>query len=213
MSTRPQVRIDPNLPEAPLPHKRSLFLFPGYDTVPDYRTAVAALRRRQKFELAYKTTFDSSLLIRAAFTTGFDEAAALGPRYGDGASGAAKLYAYNATNLASMIFFTDGLLPVVFHQDPRYFRKGFGSVKSRIGWALRGEIVAFNDRGIPVPNYSEMLGFGMSAALSDAYLPPQNVSPGKTIESIGIKEGVQFGFNLAHEFHAVKLVEQKLAGQ
>jgi len=210
---RPQVRIDPHLPEAPLPHNRTLFLFPGYDTVPDYRTAVPPLQPRQKFALAYRTTFDPSLLVRAAITTSFDEAAGMGPSYGDGAGAVAKLYAYNATNLASMFFFTDGLLPVAFHQDPRYFRKGSGSVKSRIGWALRSEVVAFNDRGRPVPNYSQTLGFGMSAALSNAYLPRRNVSLGKTCESIGIKEGVQFGFNLVHEFHAVKLIEQKLAGQ
>lgn len=209
---QPQVRIDPALPEAPLPHQRTFFLFPGYDTVPSYTMAVPPLRTRQKFELAYRMTFDPSFPVRPAITTAYEEAVSVGPHYGDGASGAAQLYGYNATNLASIFFFTDGLLPVVFRQDPRYFRKGGGSTKSRILWAARSQLVAYSDRGKQVPNYAQLLGFGMSAALSNAYLPSRNVSFGKTLESIGIKEGVQFSFNLVHEFRAVKLL-QKLQGQ
>lgn len=208
-----QVRIDPALPEMPLPHERALFLFPGYDTVPDYRTAVPPLRSKQKLALACRMTFDPSLLVRATFATGFDKAAGVGPNYGNGAGGGAELYGYNATNLASMFFFTDGLMPVVFRQDPRYFRSGKGSIKSRILWAARSELVAYSDRGRQVPNYSQLLGFGMASTLSIAYLPARNVSVGKTVESIEVKEGVQFGFNLVHEFHGLKLLQQKLQVQ
>lgn len=209
---RPQVRIDPSLPEAPLPHNRNLYLFPGYDTVPEYRTTVPALRPKQKFELAYKTIFDPSLLVRAGFTTGFDEAAGIGPSYGPGWGNAGKLYAYNATNVATMYFFVDGLMPVVFHQDPRYFRKGSGSVKSRIGWALRSEVMAYSDRGKPMPNYSELTGNAMSAALSEAYLPAKNVSVGGVFEGFAIKEAVGLGFDVLREFGGVKAITKKIRG-
>jgi hypothetical protein len=205
-----QAAIDPSLPEAPLPHVRSLFFFPHYGTVNDPDTAVAPLRPKQKLELAYRETFDPSLLMRAGFVSGFDEAAGAGPNYGPGASGFAELYGYNATNVASMFFFSDAVLPIVFHQDPRYFRKGKGPVKSRIWWALRSEGVQFSDKGKPMPNYSDLLGYSISSALSDAYLPPQDVSFGKTMESIGIKEGVGFGLNLMHEFGGFGQIAKRL---
>jgi hypothetical protein len=46
-----QAPIDTSLPEAPLPHKRVLLLFPGYETVQDPNIPVSPLRTRQKFEM------------------------------------------------------------------------------------------------------------------------------------------------------------------
>jgi hypothetical protein len=205
-----QARIDPSLPEAPLGHERAFFLFPGYDVVRNPHAPAPPLRTRQKFEMAYRTTLDPGLVERAAFVSGFEEAASMGPRFGPGASGFGELFGYNAANVASMNFFVDGLLPVVFHQDPRYFRKGSGAAKSRVWWALRSEFVTYSDRGKQMPNYSNILGYGMSTALSAAYLPPENVSFGKTMQGIGIKEGVGFGFNLMHEFRLSSLLRRRL---
>ena len=209
----PQVRIDPRLPEAPLPHSRNLYLFPGYDTVPSYRTAVPRLRPHQKMELATRTIFDPSLLVRAAFSTAFDEAAGVGPSYGPGWGNAGKLYAYNAANVASMYLFVDGVMPVVFKQDPRYFRKGKGTVKSRILFALRSEVVAYSDQGKEMPNYSELSGNFMSSALSEAYLPQKNRSVGGVFEGFAIKEAVGLGFDVLREFGGVKALTKKIEGR
>ncbi|HTB96237.1 MAG TPA: hypothetical protein VK716_04465 [Terracidiphilus sp.] len=208
-----QARVDPSLPEAPLPEHRALILFPGYETVYDPDTPVPVLRPHQKFEMAWRKTFDPSYVIGAGIDTAVDEMFLVGPRYNGGPKGVAQLYGYNAANLASTFFFTDGLLPVVFHQDPRYFRKARGSKTSRVWWALRSQFVAVNDQGRPMPNYSQTLGFAMSTALSNAYLPPQNVSFGHTMEGIGIKETVRFGTDLVREFGAVDLFKKHVLGQ
>ena len=208
-----QARVDPSLPEAPLPHQRSLIIFPGYETVHDPDTPVPALRPHQKFEMAWRKTFDSSYVVGAAIDTASDEIFRMGPRYENGPNGVAQLYGYNAANLASTFFFTDGLLPVVFHQDPRYFRKARGSISSRVGWALRSQFISYNDQGRPMPNYSLTLGFAMSTALSNAYLPPQNVSFRNTMQGIAFKEGVRFGTNLVREFGAVDLFKKHVLRQ
>ncbi|HUN85920.1 MAG TPA: hypothetical protein VMU48_16195 [Terracidiphilus sp.] len=209
---RAQAPIDPSLPEAPISHHRGLFLFSGYGMVYDPNSAVPPLRTRQKFELAFRRTVNVSTVIRAGFVSGFDEAASVGPDYGDGASAFGELYGYNVASLASNAFFTDAFLPTLFRQDPRYFRKGSGTVKSRIGWALRSELVAYSDTGHEMPNYSEVLGFGLSTALSDAYLPAQNVSFWKTMEGWGIKVGVDSGIRVYREFGA-KVILKKLRGK
>ena len=203
-----QAPIDKSLPEMPLPHSRVLLLFPGYETVQDPHIPVAPLRTRQKFEMAYRKTFDPSLPIEALMFGSFDRAANYGPQYGWGGAGFGKRVGYNAANLTSTFLFSDALLPTVFHQDPRYFRKGSGSPGSRIWWALRSELVAYSDQGREMPNYSSILGFGMSTALSNAYSPPSSVTFSKTVERWGIKEGVSFGLNVLREFGGISSPEK-----
>ena len=208
-----QAPIDPSLPEEPLPHNRALILFAGYDTVHDPDSAVPPLRARQKFELAYRSTIDLSSPIRAGVTTLFDRSLGVGPFYAPGGRGFAQLYGYNAANLASTFLFAQAVVPSVFHQDPRYFRKGSGPAKSRIWWALRSEFVGFSDRGPQMPNYAVLVGYALSTALADAYLPAHNVSVGKSFEGYGIKFGTGFGFNLLHEYGAVARVKKIIQQQ
>ena len=195
-----QARVDPSLPEAPLPHHRVLFLFPGFETVQDPTIPVPYLRPRQKFEMALRKTIDPSLIVESIAFAGFDQISGYGPSYGSGAGPFAQRVGYNAANLSSTFLFTDAVLPTLFHQDPRYFRKGSGSIRSRMWWALRSEVVGYSDGGAEMPNYSSMLGFGMSTALSNAYSPPSSITLGKTMERYAVKEGVSFGLNLLREF-------------
>ena len=197
-----QAKIDTSLPEEPLPHRRVLFLFPGYETVQDPHQAVAELRTHQKFEMAYRKKIDPSFIVESVMFAGYDQLAGYGPNYGTGSAAFAQRVGYNAANLSSTFLLTDGLLPTLLHQDPRYFRKGEGSIKSRLWWAVRSEVIAFNDEGAQVPNYSSVLGFGMSTALSNAYSPPSSITFSKTMERFGVKEGVSIGLNVLREFGA-----------
>jgi hypothetical protein len=192
--------IDPSLPDEPLQQKRELFLFAGYGAVTDPNIPVPPLRRKQKFEMAYRATVDPSLLFRAVLVSGYDEALNVGPDYGPGASGFGKLFAYNAGNVASNNFFSLAVVPTIFHQDPRYFCKCLGTVKSRIGWALRSRVVAYSDTGTEMPNYGSLLGLAMSSALSNAYMPSENISFGDTMLSFAIKQGVEAGLDVSREF-------------
>ena len=56
---------------------------------------------------------------------------------------------------------TEGLVPALIHQDPRYFRIGASSGHSKLyrtGNALRGVMWARNDSGKWAFNYSEWVG-------------------------------------------------------
>lgn len=203
-----QAPIDTNLPEQPLPHARVLLLFPGYETIQDPTIPVAPLRTSQKFEMFYRKTVDVSLPIESLMFTGYDKAASYGPNYGTGRGAFAELIGYNAANLSSTFFFTDAVLPTLLHQDPRYFRKGSGSVGGRIWWAFRSEFVAYSDAGKEMPNYSNVIGFGMATALSNAYSPDSSVTFGQTMERWGVKEGVSFGLNIMREFGGISKPEK-----
>lgn len=203
-----QAKIDTSLPEAPLPHHRVLHIFPGYETVQDPNIPVAPLPPRQKFEIAYRKVLDPSFLVEAGILAGFDQGVNYGPKYGQGWGPFAQRYGYNAANLASTYLFTDALLPIVFHADPRFFRKGHGSFASRVWWDVRSEAVSYNDEGRQVPNYSSILGFGMSTALSNAYSPDSSITFGKTMERFGVKEGTSVALNLLREFGGLSRPEK-----
>ncbi|MBW4038366.1 MAG: hypothetical protein HIU91_05710 [Acidobacteria bacterium] len=197
-----QAKIDTSLPEEPLPHRRVLFLFPGYETVQDPNQAVAPLRTSQKFGMAFHKTVDPSFVVESVMFAGFDQVASYGPEYGSGSAAFAQRVGYNAANISSTFLFTDAVLPTLFHQDPRYFRKGKGSIKSRLWWTVRSEVVAYSDEGTEMPNYSSVLGFGMSTALSNAYSPPSSITLSKTMQRFAVKEGVSVALNVLREFGA-----------
>jgi hypothetical protein len=66
---------------------------------------------------------------------------------------------------------TEGLIPAVFHQDPRYFRLGSGSKLHRALYAIEQIEVARMDSGRRTFNFSEWGGNSIAVAISNAYYP------------------------------------------
>ncbi len=203
-SSAAQAPIDPSLPDAPLAHRQEIFLFSGYGSVMNPHKPVPPLTTRQKYKLAFVETVDLSMLLRAAFVSGFDEPSTsdriMGPAWADSANSTP----HNAASIAINNFFDDAFIPSLVHQDPRFFRKGTGSVKSRIWWGIRSQFVAFSDQGKSMPNYGSIVGLPMATALSNAYLPAKNVSFGQTMEGIAIRIGVNAGLDTAREFGGLR---------
>jgi hypothetical protein len=201
-----QAPIDPTLPEAPVPNRHTLFSI-GADTVPDSTVPIPYLRTRQKYEIAFHKIVSPSILVKSAMITGFDRGFDVGPRFGGNPGDVAELYAYTAENLAASYLISSAILPTALHQDPRFFRKDSGSIKSKIFWALRAEVVAYSDQGKPMPNYSHLIGFAGSAAFANVYLPSQDVSVPATMKRYGLRLAVSGGFNILHEFDVFNRVK------
>jgi hypothetical protein len=80
------------------------------------------------------------------------------PSFGQGTKGFAHrlVTSYGDRVLGNML--SEGVFPVLLHEDPRYFRRGTGSTKSRLGYALSRTIITKTDSGKKRFNYSEWLG-------------------------------------------------------
>jgi hypothetical protein len=76
----------------------------------------------------------------------------------------------------------NALLPILFKQDPRYFRKGSGSVGGRLLYAMASTIRCKNDEGHWVANYSNVLGNLAAGGLANLYYPSSDRGAGLTIE-------------------------------
>jgi hypothetical protein len=89
-------------------------------------------------------------------------------------------------------FMTEGVYPWMFHQDPRYFRRGTGSKWSRLGYAMSQIFVTHGDNRRTQFNVSEIGGNATAVAISTAYNPDN-----RTASDAAAKLGIQLGFDMA----------------
>ena len=73
---------------------------------------------------------------------------------------------------------------MLLNEDPRYFRRGTGSVLSRAGYALTRVMVTQTDSGGMRFNRSEWLGNALAVAISNAYYPDTRTLCGQRVEAL-----------------------------
>ncbi|HUO17948.1 MAG TPA: carboxypeptidase-like regulatory domain-containing protein [Verrucomicrobiae bacterium] len=152
--------------------QRILGVFPNFYVtyVPD----AAPLDRKQKFQLGWKTIIDPVGFGLAAAVAGFEQADNDYRGYGQGAAGYGKRLGAAYGDFASSTFFGNVVFPALLKQDPRYFVKGTGSIRSRFFYAVANAVICKGDNGRWQPNYSNILGSLAAGGLSNAYYPNSN---------------------------------------
>ncbi len=128
------------------------------------------LTAKSKFQLALKVSADPITFFGVLFIAGVNQGVEL-PDYALGAKGYGERVGAVAADGFTDIFFGGAVLPSLFHQDPRYFYQGRGSVRSRLLHALAGPFVCRGDNGHMQPNYSTVGGDIISAGFSNLYYP------------------------------------------
>jgi hypothetical protein len=79
------------------------------------------------------------------------------PAFGRGAAGYGRYYWHDFAYQASQKLLVESFLPLVFHDDNRYYRLGRGSFVHRTEYSLSRLVVTRDDRGrttINLPRYS-----------------------------------------------------------
>ena len=92
------------------------------------------------------------------------------------------------------------VLPVIFHQDPRYHRMEEGGVFHRGFYAASRVLITRSDDGSSTFNTSHILGALGSRTMANAYLPYHDRTWGHTLESTGSVLLSDIGHNLLREF-------------
>ena len=160
-------------------HQRLLGLLPNFFV--SYAATPVPLSSRQKFALSFRTIIDPSSFVVSGIVAGAQQATQTYPGYGYGASGYATRYAANFGGEVIGIMVSGAIVPSLLHQDPRYFYKGTGSKKSRLGYALLTPIRTRGDNGKWQPNYSDFAGTLASTAIVNTYLPAENRSSAQSL--------------------------------
>jgi hypothetical protein len=171
-----------------------------------YNPSAAPLSPKQKFELAWKSTIDPVNFGITAVIAGIEQGTNDFSGYGQGAQGYGKRFGAAYADSAISTFIGSAILPSLWKQDPRYFYKGTGSVKSRIWYALEYSVMCHGDNGKRQVNYSGIVGGFAAAGISNAYYPASNRDDATlTFENAAIGIGATAASNILQEFVIKKL--------
>ena len=141
----------------------------------------APLSSGQKFKLFFKSSTDPWPFMLAGVVSGIGQADDSYAEWGQGAQGYAKRYGAAYSDAFIGNFFGNAVLPSILHEDPRYFQKGTGSATSRFLWAAASTVWCRRDNGKWGPNYANVVGNLMGAAVARAYYPASERTVGDTI--------------------------------
>jgi len=179
-----QVQVASNAPLAPgsasaIPQpdtgkqtKRILYMVPNFRAVSsDEQLPPQSVK--EKFKTATEDSFDYSSFIFVAGQAGVAQAGNSYPEFGQGAKGYGRYYWHTLADSINENTFVEFIVPAVMHQDTRYYTLGHGSLPKRMGYAFTRIFVTRNDDGHETFNYSEVVGAGMFAAVSNLYYPAQ----------------------------------------
>jgi len=158
------------------------------------------LTSSEKFHLMAKQVTDPFTFIAAGLQAGLGQATNEFSGYGQGAAGYGKRYGAAYADQASGQFFSNFFYPVLLKEDPRYFRSGEGTVKQRIGYAVKQEFVCHTDAGGHSFNWSNVLGAVSAGGLSNVYYPSTDRGFGLTMSRSAIALGYGSLGGLLQEF-------------
>ena len=170
-----------------------------------YNPNAAPLSPKQKFKLAWKATIDPVTFGLNGGIAGIEQAQDKFPSYGQGAEGYAKRYGASYADLVTGTFIGSAILPSLLKQDPRYFYKGSGTIRSRILYALANAVICKGDNRRWQANYSGIIGSLASGGISNAYYPPASRGAGLVFENALIGIGESAAANIFQEFIVRKL--------
>jgi hypothetical protein len=120
--------------------------------------------------------------------------------YGPGLKGFGRSVGVSLLQDATLQFFGAFTLPVVFHQDPRYFRMPHAKLTRRIVYSISRTVISRSDSGKSMPNYSTLLAYPISAEIDNLYVPGIHPDGASTVTRIFTSYGLDPVNNLLNEF-------------
>jgi hypothetical protein len=181
--------------------KRILGFIPNFQSKDDIPQNQAPLTPREKYVLAYHQTVDFSAHVGNAFQAALQQASNGQPHYGQGWGPYAQRFGAAEADQVTSAFFIFGFLPHVLKDDPRYFRKRYGSAWSRIRYAATRTVITRTDAGGQTFNTPQVLGQLLQQGISTAYYPEQDRSASGVFEDCGINLAYNSAYNILKEFY------------
>jgi Carboxypeptidase regulatory-like domain len=187
--------------------QRVFGIFPNFYT--SFIWNAAPLKPKQKFRLAFRSAVDPVTFFTTSTLAGLQQARDTYPDYGQGAEGYAKRYGADYGDIFIGRMLGAAVFPSLFHQDPRYFYQGTGSITSRVWHALSSAFICRGDNGRHQFNYSHILGNFAAGSISNLYRPDADRGVVLAIDNALLHTATNAAGNLAREF-ALKNITTKI---
>lgn len=165
--------------------QRVLGILPNYYV--SYAKNPMPLTTRQKFELAFRSDVDPFTFLLTGIFAGIQQADNSLSGYGQGMQGYGKRFGANYADTVVSNEIGGAILPSLFHQDPRYFYKGTGSIRARTGYAIAAAVICKGDNMRWQFSYASILGGLAASGISNLYYPKSDRSGAAlTFENLGV---------------------------
>jgi len=199
LKTSPGLEAAPVQPQIAPNNDRLFFVLPNYLTVENMKQ-FAPVSAKTKFKLSLKTMSDPVTVSFIGAIALLGQARNSDPSYGQGLQGYAKRYAtfYADTGIGTLM--TTSVFPTILRQDPRYFQLGKGGIRHRTMYSVSRIFVTRADSGELQFNYSEVVGTGVAAGISNLYHPQSQRTLGNTLSVWGTDILLNTICNVAKEF-------------
>lgn len=159
--------------------KRILFIVPNFHSV-SAGSQLPPQSAKEKLLNATQDSFDYSSFIFVGTLAGVAQAQRSTPEFGQGSLGYGRYYWHVLADQTDENYLVEGFMPILFRQDTRYYTVGRGGILRRVLYAMSRAAVTRTDAGQPTPNYSEVIGAGAAAGLSNLYYPSRERTWTKT---------------------------------
>jgi hypothetical protein len=208
---------EPDLPDAPVPQDTSTpqdhVVVPGtrpatpeaikkrkWSPVIEPGEKIPPMFVRDKLLFPVHEEWRVSTLVPILYAGGYGLINDSDPEYGTDSKAFGERVGATAARQAIARTLSDGLLPIVFHEDPRYFRMAYGSYEHRAEHAIHRIFITQTDAGANTFNFSGVLGNGIAAALTQTYYPSASIRPTVPLKTWGLSLAALGGGNLFEEF-------------
>jgi hypothetical protein len=155
---------------------------------------------KEKFVTASQDSFDYSSIVIPALLAGYSLGENATPEFGGGAVGYGRYLWHAAVDQTSENYMVEFVVPVLTHEDTRYYTLGSGGFVKRSIYAVGRVFITKSDSDQEVFNMSEVVGAGASAGISSLYYPSRERSFGNTATEWGLDIGIDAAADVAKEF-------------
>jgi hypothetical protein len=175
------------------------------DIVPNFR-AVSADEKlppetvKEKFMDATQDSFDYSSIFFPGVIAGYNMAKNATPEFHQGGAGFARYFWHSAVDQTSENYMVEFIFPTFTREDARYYTLGHGGFLKRAGYALSRAVITRTDSGKESFNFSEVVGAGAAAGISNLYYPSAERTMGNTGSQWGLDVGIDAGVFVFREF-------------
>ena len=180
--------------------KRIFGIIPNFISTNDTIANQGPLTSREKYVLSYHQMFDVSAHIGNFVQSVISQAANGQPHYGQGWAAFGERFAASEGDQITSSLFIYGVLPSVLNDDPRYFRRGSGSIGSRVWYAASRTVITRKDSGQPTFNLPQTLGQLIQGGISTSYYPAQDRTASAVFTQWGVNLAYNSGYNMLREF-------------
>ncbi len=179
--------------------KRILGVMPNYravsaGSIPPPPTA------KEAFVIATQNSFDYSAFLFTGITSLLAEGTDTHPQLGHGIDGFGRYYWRGFVDKANGNYLVIFALPVLLHEDERYYAMGEGGFWKRAIYSASRVLITPDYQGHNVFNAAEILGRGISQAISVSYYPSGTGTAGELAEKFGWAVGRDALTNVFREF-------------